>query len=126
MNVVVLEDQQTDSSFIKRKLDQLGAKSVLCFRSGEALLHELRDGLFPDLFFLDVQIRANGIDGREVIEEIRAMPKFRDIPIALMSSNSSLLRNSIATYTFEKGTYSDLMNNVEKVVQDFLASKNRS
>ncbi len=56
----------------------------------DSLYKQLQTNL-PDLVLIDV--RLNGIDGREICKELKTRNAFRTIPIILMSSSPSKLKD---------------------------------
>lgn len=54
--------------------------------SGEDAVAQLKRGLRPHLFILDLNMP--GMDGIALIKEIRTMPQFRFVPILMLTTES--------------------------------------
>ena len=68
--------------FKKHQLDCVTANCI------DSLYKQLQTNL-PDLVLIDV--RLNGMDGREICKELKTRNAFKSIPIILMSSSASKL-----------------------------------
>ena len=59
---------------------------VKCFTRGEDLLSE-SEKTSPDLYILDIML--DGIDGYEVLAEIRKRPALKDVPVIMVSAKTA-------------------------------------
>jgi CheY-like chemotaxis protein len=80
--VLVADDDMVNRLLLARGLERDGHR-VRAVADGVEALEALRDGLF-DCVLLDVLMP--GMDGYEVLECIRSQPKFRHIPVIMISA----------------------------------------
>ena len=57
----------------------------------DALYKQLQTDDLPDILLMDV--RLNGVDGRDICKELKTRNAFKSIPIILMSSSPSKLKD---------------------------------
>ena len=82
--IFVVEDDATLRNVLLEKLSKSGYATEGA-EDGEVALQKLRDGLRPDLMLLDILMpRKNGM---EVMEEMRADPAFKNIPVMIISNS---------------------------------------
>lgn len=96
-NVVVAEDDDDDFLLIGKALKEAGSiRQVFRVKDGEELMdYLLRRGRYadsaaspsPSLIFLDLNMPKK--DGREALEEIKAHPGLRRIPIIILTTSNS-------------------------------------
>lgn len=80
--ILVVEDDSMISTMYKTKLEQSGYQ-VLVAADGAAALEMAVDHK-PDLIFLDIILPQ--LDGFSVLQELRANPKFKELPIILLTN----------------------------------------
>ena len=80
--VLVADDDMVNRLLLARGLERDGHR-VRAVANGLEALEALRDGLF-DCVLLDVLMP--GMDGYQVLERIRSQPKFRHIPVIMISA----------------------------------------
>lgn len=85
-NILVVEDDEFLTSILCSRLRSTGTNAVQA-RTGEEALEEIKKGL-PDLILLDILLP--GIDGYEVLKQIRNSDKTKNIPVIIMSNFSQL------------------------------------
>ena len=100
--VLVVDNEEADRQLLARWLEPLGFEVTLATH-GEDALRVLRDGLRPDVVFMDLAMP--GMDGWETLRHIRAMGLQPAPALAVVSANA-----------FDKG----LDNDIGLPPQDFL------
>ncbi|MFN3240721.1 MAG: response regulator [Planctomycetota bacterium] len=90
--LVFVDDDDVELMLIERYLRSSRVQNPLrTFSSGEALIEYLQaiagqTDRYPSLVLLDVRMPT--MDGFEVVEAVRAMPAFTELPMVVMFSNS--------------------------------------
>lgn len=84
LEVMVVDDSITMRKYAERALRRLGVEPVLA-RDGMEALHLIRKSP-PVLILLDLEMPK--MDGFELARMLRDEPKYRDIPIIVISSRS--------------------------------------
>lgn len=90
--LVFVDDDDVELMLIERYLRSSRVPNPLrTFSSGEALIEYLQaiagqTDRYPSLVLLDVRMPT--MDGFEVVEAVRAMPAFTELPMVVMFSNS--------------------------------------
>lgn len=79
--VLVVEDEPALAEAISLKLSQAGVKAITA-ASGEEALTALKT-VRPDLVWLDILLP--GINGLEVLRQIRQDPKLKNLPVVVVS-----------------------------------------
>lgn len=93
-DILLVEDSPGDVMLVRevlKGLDMCGEIYVVG-DGNEAISFLKRDGCFmdapvPDLILLDLNLP--GIDGREVLREIKGHPEWRRIPVAVLSTSKN-------------------------------------
>jgi len=80
--VLLVEDDQ-DSREALVTLLGIAGYPVISATDGEEALHALRGGLKPCAIVLDLFLP--GVDGWHVLDQLKTMPDWRDIPIIVLS-----------------------------------------
>jgi adenylate cyclase len=81
-SLLVVDDNRVNRLLLGRALEQLG-HTVVFAENGRAALEALRQRLV-DLILLDIEMPE--MDGYQVLAALAAEPRFRDIPVVMMSS----------------------------------------
>lgn len=104
VHILYAEDQEADALFMEQAFLTARAKIAMRFvTDGQAVIDHLgREPRLPDLIFLDINmLRKNG---PQTLEEIRANPAWRHIPV-IMLSGSALDRDIVGCYTRHANAY---------------------
>lgn len=81
IRAIVVEDEQEIREFIVGQLEENGM-TTLGLPSGEGLSEKLKSFL-PNVILMDQ--RMPGKSGRELVQEIRSMPEFSQVPIIMVT-----------------------------------------
>jgi CheY-like chemotaxis protein len=84
--ILIVDDDPNVRLLLAEILDVAGEDFLTAAGGEEALL--LLEDAEPDLLLLDVTMP--GTDGWQVIREVRANPKLRDLPIIVLSDHVSI------------------------------------
>ncbi len=94
LNIVIVEDNHGDVFLVEEALKEAGLRFELVhIADGDRALGYFRNlgqaesAQVPDLVFLDLNLPKR--DGWEVLEQLRAVPSQRDIPVVIFSSSNS-------------------------------------
>lgn len=82
--ILIVDDEETISSYLDRKLTQLGY-TVLVASDGEEAV-ELCNSQKPDIVLLDVKLPR--MNGHEVCRRIKSNPKTCNVPVLMLSAKS--------------------------------------
>jgi len=85
--VLVVEDDEAVSSLLVALLEDRGYVAVPAMDGKSAI--ELARKLGPDLITLDLALP--GTDGHEVLQNLKANPETRDIPVVVISAFTQIL-----------------------------------
>lgn len=85
MRTVLVVDDEPDVRLIARLVLQADGFDVREVSSGEAVLEQLRGGEPPDVLLLDV--RMPGLDGWELLRQLRADPVWTSIPVVIFTAD---------------------------------------
>jgi class 3 adenylate cyclase len=80
--LLVADDNKVNRLLLARSLELQG-HSVACAANGRLALEMLREGAF-DLLLLDMEMPE--MDGFQLLEQLRAEPRLRDLPVIVTSS----------------------------------------
>lgn len=81
-NVLIVEDDEFNRDLLQRRVNQGGFKTC-CAKNGQEALEVLENEKF-DLMLLDLMMP--GIDGIEVLKQVKANQKYTDIPVIMVSA----------------------------------------
>jgi CheY-like chemotaxis protein len=84
-NVLWIEDDQFLGSMIEKKFHTTGC-NLNHVADGEEALKVLKSDTVPDLVIIDLVLP--GVDGFEIIKTLRADPRTKDVPAAILSNLS--------------------------------------
>ena len=82
-SILVVDDVEDNRYMLTRRLDRLGYNKVDTATDGEEALVKLGDTPY-DLVLLDIMMP--GMDGYEVLRVMKRDPRFRDIPVIVVSA----------------------------------------
>jgi CheY-like chemotaxis protein len=85
--VLVVEDDEAVSGLLVTLLDDAGYKAVPAYDGRSAI--DLAQKLLPHLITLDLALP--GTDGHEVLENLKANPETREIPVVVISAFTQIL-----------------------------------
>lgn len=80
--VMILEDDKNISDLLRDRLDEEGYKVKVALTGADAIL-QLRSKS-PDIITLDIQLPDS--NGLKILEELKADPEMRKIPVVIISS----------------------------------------
>jgi DNA-binding response OmpR family regulator len=89
--VWIIDDDQSILEVLRILLEQENYHPVV-MSNGAALDKELSGGMVPDIIVIDVHIA--GLDGREVVKEIKRKPKFARVPVLIMTADIHIKEKS--------------------------------
>jgi CheY-like chemotaxis protein len=81
-DLLVVDDNELNRDMLSRRLERLGYR-VQCVEGGQQALSMLRLLAF-DLILLDIMMP--GIDGYQVLKQLKADPQLRNIPVIVLSA----------------------------------------
>lgn len=94
LRILLVDDSPGDIALIAEAFREWrSANEVAVLEDGEQALQYLRqEGRFageprPDLILLDLNLPKR--DGREVLQEIKSSPEFRDIPVVILTTSNA-------------------------------------
>src|SRR3989440_6343828 len=85
-SLLVVDDNRMNRIMLSRYLTKLGYQATLV-ENGRQALEKLQGQPF-DLVLLDVQMPA--MDGYQVLEQLKADPRLRDLPVIMISAVEEL------------------------------------
>src|SRR6516165_8453309 len=127
LRILLVEDNPADVVLTRMSVEESGRMhEFLAIADGEAALAYLRvANPLPDLILLDLALPK--LDGFAVLKQLRLLPRFRNVPIAILSCSQAVetreraLRLGASAY-FEKPNslagYKKLGRQFEKLCQD--------
>lgn len=87
IKVLVIEDEELLLQVITRKLSSVGFEAISCMSAKQALDYLKSMTEPPDVIWLDYYLEdMNGLD---FMRELRKEPKFKDIPVVVVSNSAS-------------------------------------
>ena len=82
-HILLVEDYPVNELMVQRMLEYAGFE-VTTAASGVIMDIELRDGILPDMFILDLMLP--GEDGVSILRRLRKDPRFVDTPILVLTA----------------------------------------
>lgn len=82
--ILVVDDEETISAYLKRKLGQLGYLVIIASDGEQAL--ELANSENPDIILLDVKLPK--LNGHEVCRRLKSNPITAKTPVLMLSAKS--------------------------------------
>ncbi len=80
--ILLADDDELIGAIVSHRLSKEGFEVVHCVNGSDAL-EKIKSGSF-DLLILDIQIPE--VDGFSMLEQVRAMPSYRNVPIILLTA----------------------------------------
>ena len=141
--LLVVDDNEDNRYTLTRRLNREGYKNLTMAKNGREALDKLKAQPF-DLVLLDIMMPD--MNGYEVLEQVKATPALRDIPIIMISSldeiesvircielgaedylgkpfNPTLLRARIGASLEKKRLRDEVRRNMERLVQELEAAR---
>lgn len=84
-NILVVEDDEVIAALLEYLLTREGYQVILA-KDGYAALQQIESSTAVDLVLLDVMLPY--VDGTHLLERIRAMPSWENIPIIMLTAKS--------------------------------------
>lgn len=119
--LLVIEDNHDDYELLSRTIDKAGVKNpvyrlvigsdVMDYLNRRMGHQKRKDEPLPALIFLDLRLPA--ADGKDLLQEIKSHPHFRDIPVVVMSTSTNP-RDIRACYQAGANAYVVKSMNVDK------------
>jgi len=103
--ILLVEDNEKDEALILRALkkNNIGNEVAICRDGAEALEQLSRpDAPLPQLVLLDLKLPK--IDGLEVLQQIRANPRTRLLPVVILTSSNEE-NDRLKGYSFGANSY---------------------
>jgi Response regulators consisting of a CheY-like receiver domain and a winged-helix DNA-binding domain len=119
--IMVVDDEPDVVDLVKLVLESDGFDVVTAYSGKEAL--EKIDKDLPDLVLLDIMMP--GMDGWEVYSRIRANPKTKDVPVAMLTAKSQSIDKMIGLHVVKVDDYitkpfgrSELLERVKRILKE--------
>lgn len=87
--ILLADDDEDDRYFFSLAVESLSREiKLLTFDDGVSLLHHLENKMVdnPAILFLDINMPV--LNGHQCLEQIRASPKWKDLPIAMYTTSN--------------------------------------
>jgi len=96
--ILYAEDDFDDVLIVKEAFEKHDHIEVIHAVNGADALHKLQEmhsqGILPCLIILDINMPV--MDGKEALQKIKSNPLYRDVPVVLFSTSSSLVDSGFA------------------------------
>jgi two-component system response regulator VicR len=119
--IMVVDDEPDVVDLVKLVLESDGFGVVTAYSGKEAL--EKIDREMPDLVLLDIMMPQ--MDGWEVYSRIRANPRTKDIPVAMLTAKSQSIDKMIGLHVVKVDDYitkpfgrSELLERVKRILKE--------
>ncbi|GAB3507494.1 response regulator [Emticicia fontis] len=88
-SILIVDDDEDDKFLLKSAFEESGIEAPLSFvDNGQELMDFLHKAKkLPSIILLDLNMPKK--DGREALKEIKENPKFRSIPILILTTSNS-------------------------------------
>ncbi|WP_273124010.1 ATP-binding protein [Metabacillus sp. HB246100] len=84
VNVIIVEDDSSLANLLKTELEE-SHFNVKTFNEGETALKAIKQE-HPDAIVLDIMLKEKGIDGWEIIRQLKEIEELKSIPIFISSA----------------------------------------
>ena len=84
VNVIIVEDDQSLADLLKTELEE-SQFHVKVFGEGEVALSAIKADR-PDAIVMDIMLEENGINGWEIIKQLKAIEELQSVPIFISSA----------------------------------------
>lgn len=122
LNILLADDDKDDRFFFAKALKELPIQTKLITVGDGEKLMEYLDKIAenpPDVLFLDLNMPRK--NGAECLEEIKADPKIKELPVIIYSTS---LNDAVADVLYEKGahyyinkcTHMELVKQLQKIL----------
>ncbi|HUL61471.1 MAG TPA: response regulator [Methanocella sp.] len=119
--IMVVDDEPDVVDLVKLVLESDGFEVYTAYSGKEAL--EKIGKVMPDLVLLDIMMPQ--MDGWEVYSRIRANPKTKDIPVAMLTAKSQSIDKMIGLHVVKVDDYitkpfgrSELLERVKRILKE--------
>lgn len=119
--IMVVDDEPDVVDLVKLVLESDGFEVSTAYSGKEAL--EKIGKVLPDLVLLDIMMPQ--MDGWEVYSRIRANPKTKDIPVAMLTAKSQSIDKMIGLHVVKVDDYitkpfgrSELLERVKRILKE--------
>ncbi|MGA9142014.1 MAG: response regulator [Methanocella sp.] len=119
--IMVVDDEPDVVDLVKLVLESDGFSVVTAYSGKEAL--EKIDNEMPDLVLLDIMMPQ--MDGWEVYSRIKANPRTKDIPVAMLTAKSQSIDKMIGLHVVKVDDYitkpfgrSELLERVKRILKE--------
>jgi two-component system response regulator VicR len=119
--IMVVDDEPDVVDLVKLVLESDGFDVVTAY-SGKEALDKIGNEM-PDLVLLDIMMPQ--MDGWEVYSRIRANPKTKDIPVAMLTAKSQSIDKMIGLHVVKVDDYitkpfgrSELLERVKRILRE--------
>jgi len=96
--ILLVEDNHDHLRLTRKVLERSGLRAAICVaRDGKealAMLEAMKDGRFPDLVLLDLNMPR--VSGREVLHAMKSDAVLAEVPVVVISSSSREEDSSLA------------------------------
>jgi DNA-binding response OmpR family regulator len=82
-NILIVEDDLSLLNILREKLEEMGLK-VTTAETGQQALNKIKDTP-PNLILLDIML-PGGMNGFDVLEQVKANPILKEIPIIVLTN----------------------------------------
>jgi len=118
--ILIVEDDQNTQDIYYQKLTQEGFKVVQARDGKKALVLAKQDP--PDLIILDIML-PGGLNGFDVLEQIKESDKLKDIPVIVLTNLSTemdvAIKMGVVDYIVKANTPIDtVIEKVKKIISD--------
>jgi len=128
IQILLVEDNEGDVFLTKKAFEKARiANNISVVMDGEEAVKflkaegEYQDRIKPDIVFLDINLPKK--DGKQVLEEVKADPHTKRIPIVVLTS-SSAEQDILKSYDLQANAYITKPINLEKFHEIVSATEN--